>query len=85
MIINNINGDEMNWTQSGAGTSQQRTGTIKMGEYTAPFKPFGSAPFKVVLNVSNGFTTEVDSPDTLISFLNTGSSTKPLNSPVEVD
>lgn len=85
MIVNNINGDEMNWVQHGVGTSKTVGGTLKTGEYTAPFKPVGDAPYKVELNVSNGFITEVESPEALISFLNQGSSTKPLNTPIEVE
>ena len=85
MIINNINGGEMTWVQHGMGTSQTRQGKLVGGEYSAPFEPVGESPYKVELKVSNGFTTEVDSPETLISFYNTGSSTKPLNTPIEVE
>ncbi len=84
MIINNINGGDMTWVQHGSGTSQTLQGELRGGQYTAPFEPVGAAPFKVELKVSNGFTTEVDSPETLVSFNNTGSSTKPLNTPTEV-
>lgn len=88
MIINNIdhpNNGELTWTQSGSKSSRSLTGTLKPGQYTAPFTPVGSPPYIVEITASIGFTTKVRSPQTIVSYLNRGDgSATPLNTPDEI-
>ena len=84
MIINSpgdTDNDELTWVQTGEDTVQSLSGTLKPGQYTVPFEPVGRPPYTVEFQVSNGFTTTVESPDTLLTFLNAGGGTRPLNSP----
>lgn len=76
MIVNNFNGPNLQYTQSGTGSSETRGGKLQPGEYQS-FTPAGKPPYTVELNVSNGFTvTGIESPDAMVSFLNEGSATQ---------
>jgi hypothetical protein len=76
MIVNNFNGPDLEYKQTGTGSTESRGGKLQPGQYQS-FSPAGSAPYTVALNVSNGFTvTGIESPDAMVSFLNQGSSTE---------
>lgn len=76
MIVNNFNGPNLEYKQTGSGTTESRGGKVEPGQYQS-FKPAGKPPYTVALNVSNGFTvTGIESPEAMVSFLNQGSNTE---------
>ncbi|HEY0781663.1 MAG TPA: hypothetical protein VGE98_04345 [Thermoanaerobaculia bacterium] len=85
MIVNDINGPDLTWTQSGTGSHDTKGGELQPGEFSKPFTPVGKPPYKVVLSVSNGFTVNgIEDPNTMITFNNIGSATKAILT-VQVD